>query len=56
MAATIATLTFLYGLVVVLLTHFLAEQLRARPMIGRGLEKIAGVFLVGFGVKLALGK
>lgn len=56
MAATIATLTFLYGLVVVLLTHFLAEKLRANPVIGRVLEKVAGIFLVGFGVKLALSK
>ncbi|MBC5763803.1 LysE family transporter [Ramlibacter albus] len=56
MAATIATLTFLYGLIVVLLTHFLAERLRANPMIGRALEKLAGVFLVGFGVKLALSR
>ena len=56
MAATIAALAFLYGLVVVLLTHFLAERLRASPVIGRILEKIAGVFLIGFGVKLALSK
>ena len=56
MAATIAVLAFLYGLVVVLLTHFLAERLRASPVIGRILEKIAGVFLIGFGVKLALSK
>ena len=56
MAATIAALAFLYGLVVVLLTHFLAERLRASPVIGRVLEKIAGVFLIGFGVKLALSK
>jgi threonine/homoserine/homoserine lactone efflux protein len=54
MAATIATLTFLYGLVVVLLTHFLAERLRASPKISSGLQKLAGVFLIGFGVKLAL--
>ena len=54
MAATIAALTFLYGLVVVLLTHFLAERMRANPRIGRVLEKLAGVFLIGFGVKLAL--
>lgn len=56
MAATIAFLTFLYGLVVVLLTHFLAERMRANPLIARVLEKIAGVFLIGFGVKLALNK
>jgi threonine/homoserine/homoserine lactone efflux protein len=56
MAATIATLTFAYGLTVVLLTHFLAEKVRANPMITRVLNKIAGIFLVGFGVKLALSK
>ncbi|MBL0918771.1 MAG: LysE family translocator [Hydrogenophaga sp.] len=56
MAATIAALTFLYGLGMTLLVHFLAERLRANPVIGRTLEKIAGVFLIGFGVKLALSK
>lgn len=56
MAATIATLTFAYGLVVVLLTHHLAERLRANPMIGRVLEKLAGVFLLGFGLKLAISR
>ena len=56
MAATIATLTFLYSLVVVLLTHFLAERMRANPTVARVLEKTAGVFLIGFGVKLALSK
>lgn len=56
MAATIAVLTFLYGLMVVLLTYFLAERLRANPVITRVLEKVAGVFLIGFGVKLAISK
>jgi leucine efflux protein len=56
MAATIAALTFLYGLGATLLTHFLAERMRANPMIGRMLGKVAGVFLLGFGVKLALSK
>ena len=56
MAATIAVLTFLYGLTVVLLTYFLAEKLRANPMVSRVLEKLAGVFLIGFGIKLALSK
>jgi leucine efflux protein len=56
MAATIAALTFLYGLVVVLLTHFLAERMRAQPFMARALNKLAGVFLIGFGIKLALSK
>jgi leucine efflux protein len=56
MAATIAALTFLYGLIVVLLTHHLAERMRANPLIGRVLEKIAGTFLIGFGIKLAVSK
>jgi threonine/homoserine/homoserine lactone efflux protein len=56
MAATIAALTFAYGLIVVLLVHYMAERLRARPWIGRLLEKTAGVFLIGFGLKLATGR
>lgn len=56
MAVTVAFLTFLYGLTAVLLTHFLAERMRANPTIGRVLEKLAGVFLIGFGIKLAISK
>ena len=56
MAATIAVLTFAYGLGATLLTHYLAERMRANPVVGRVLEKVAGIFLVGFGVKLALSK
>lgn len=56
MAATIAALTFLYGLIVTLLTHHMAERLRANPRVSSGLEKLAGVFLIGFGIKLALSK
>jgi len=54
MALTIATLTFAYGLTMVLLTHFLAERIRANPKVSGGLEKLAGIFLVGFGIKLAI--
>jgi len=54
MAATIATLTFIYGTIAVLLAHFLAERLRANPRISRGLERLAGIFLIGFGIKLAV--
>jgi len=53
MALTIAVLTFAYCLGATLLTHFLAERLRANPRIKASLEKLAGVFLIGFGVKLA---
>ena len=56
MALTIAVLTFAYGLSVVLLTHFLAERMRANPVIARGLEKLAGLFLIGFGIKLAVSR
>jgi len=52
MAATIAVLTFLYGLAATLITHFFAERVRANPKISLVLEKTAGVFLIGFGVKL----
>jgi len=56
MAATIAALTFLYGLTSTLLTFFLAERVRANPIFSRVLEKIAGVFLIGFGIKLAVSR
>lgn len=56
MAVTIAALTFLYGAIVVLLTHRLADRLRASPRITKALERTAGVLLIGFGVKLVLSK
>jgi len=56
MAATIAALTFLYGLTSVLITYFLAERIRANPKISGFLNKAAGVFLIGFGLKLAMSK
>lgn len=56
MAATIATLTLVYGLIVVALTRRLADRLRASPRLSSGLQKLAGLFLVGFGIKLALSR
>ena len=56
MAATIAGLTFLYGVAAVLLTYFLAERIRANPRFSGILQKAAGVFLIGFGIKLAISK
>jgi leucine efflux protein len=56
MAATIAGLTFVYGLTSVLITHFLAERIRSSPKVTSLLNKAAGVFLIGFGIKLAVSK
>lgn len=56
MAATIAALTFVYGLSSVLITHFLAERIRANPKVSSWLNKLAGIFLIGFGIKLAVSR
>ena len=56
MAITIAALTFLYGLTSVLLTSFFADRIRANPKASGFLNKAAGVFLIGFGLKLAISK
>lgn len=56
MAATIAVLTLAYGMTSTLLTHFFAQRIRANPVISRVLEKVAGVFLIGFGIKLAVSR
>ena len=49
-------LTFAYGLVATLMTYFMAERIRANPRISSGLQKLAGVALIGFGVRLVLTK
>ena len=54
MALTIAALGFTYCLVLVTLTHNWAERLRAMPRLGRTLERLVGIFLIGFGIKLAV--
>lgn len=56
MALTITTLTWIYGLIVVLLTYYLSDRLRAHPRWGRWLEQLAGLLLIGFGLKLAFSK
>ncbi|MEG0148480.1 MAG: LysE family translocator [Comamonas sp.] len=53
MAATVAVITFIYSAIVVTLTRLLADRLRANPVVVKWLEKTAGVFLIGFGLKLA---
>lgn len=52
MAGTVAVLGYLYSVAAVLLTHFFAQRLRANQRVSRALEKLAGLMLVGFGIKL----
>jgi threonine/homoserine/homoserine lactone efflux protein len=54
LALTIAALAFIYGVVATLLTHFFAERMRRNPRAGFLLEKLAGLCLIGFGVRLVL--
>lgn len=54
MAVTVLVLNGSYGLLVVLMTHGLAARMRARPGLSKGLERLAGGALVGFGVRMAL--
>ena len=56
MALTIAVLTFLYCAAVIGITHFAADRMRASPRVAAWLNRIAGTMLLGFGVKLAVGK
>ncbi len=52
MAVTVALLGFVYCAGVVVLTHTMAERLRANPRVVRWLERLAGACLMGFGVRM----
>lgn len=52
MAGSIALLTAGYCLSAVLLAYHLAERLRANPRVSGAIEKLAGLVLVGFGLRL----
>ena len=56
MALTIVVLGFVYCFGVVLVTHFMAERIRAYPQFSSFLQKIAGVCLIGFGLKMVFTK
>jgi len=56
LALTIAALAFLYCVAAILLTHFLAERFRTNRHLAFALEKIAGLCLIGFGLRLALSR
>ncbi len=56
MALTVALITLAYCLIAITLTRVAAERLRASPRIGVWMERVAGGLLLGFGIKLALGR
>jgi leucine efflux protein len=56
MAATIATLTVVYCVTLVLLAHAFAERLRAKPWASGLLRKLAGLTLLAFGIRLAISR
>ena len=53
MAATIATLTAVYCLLLCAFANAVSAQVRAHQRLARALEKLAGVFLVAFGLRLS---
>lgn len=53
MAVSIALLTLAYCLLLAAFAHVAAERVRAHRKAAQWLERAAGVFLVGFGIKLA---
>ena len=53
MAFTIAAITALYGLLLCAFAQAIGAKVRAHQRLGRGLERLAGVFLIGFGLRLS---
>jgi leucine efflux protein len=52
MAATIAVITAVYCLLLCAFANAVSAKVRAHRKLARGLERLAGVFLIGFGVRL----
>ncbi|MFO1271506.1 MAG: LysE family transporter [Rubrivivax sp.] len=52
MAATIAAITAVYCLLLCAFARAVGEQVRRHRTLARALEKLAGVFLIGFGIRL----
>ena len=52
MAATIAAITAVYCLLLCAFANAVTAKVKAHPRLGRWLERAAGVFLIGFGVRL----
>jgi threonine/homoserine/homoserine lactone efflux protein len=54
MAATIALITAVYCLVLCAFADAISAKVRANQRVARSLEKLAGVFLIGFGIRLSV--
>lgn len=52
MALTIATITALYCLALCAFAHAVADKVKSHRRLTRWLERAAGVFLIGFGIRL----
>jgi threonine/homoserine/homoserine lactone efflux protein len=52
MAATIAVITAVYCLLLCAFAGAVSARVKANQRLARGLERLAGVFLVGFGIRL----
>ncbi len=56
MAVTIAGLGFVYCFGVVWVTQNMAERIRAHPKLSTGLQNLAGLCLIGFGLRMVMAK
>ncbi|WP_426149419.1 LysE family transporter [Pseudomonas sp. DC3000-4b1] len=56
LALTVSSLTFLYGVIVIGLIRFFAERIRSNQALTLFFQRIAGAFLIGFGVKLLIAR
>ena len=52
MALTIAAITAAYCLTLCLFAQAVSQQVRTHTRVARALQKLAGVFLIGFGIRL----
>jgi leucine efflux protein len=52
MAVTIAAITAVYCLLLCAFANAVSAKVRAHQRLARALEKLAGIFLVGFGIRL----
>lgn len=54
MAVTVGALTWVYGLLAAWVTLRLAGQVKSKPWIARWLQRLAGMALVAFGVRMVM--